>query len=316
MNKLAVVIINYKTVEMTKACVHSVLLDPIPDLQVVVVDNDSGDGSGEALCNWVKDEALSQVNVVLSERNLGFSGGNNLGIRQVEADNYLLLNSDTLVRPGALQTLINATVNFPDAGLITPRLEWEDGTPQESCFRFHRPPCEMIHSARTGAITKLLSSFEVPLRVSESVSFPEWSSFACILIRKSVLDQVGPMDEGFFLYFEDVDYCLRARQAGWKVMHTPAARVVHFRGGSSSVKRRVSERMRLPAYYYASRNRYYRKHYGLSGPIRANLYWCLGRVVSFLREKLGNTEPHICRKQGTDIWRNLFSIKRPKDGST
>ena len=160
--QLAVVIINYKTPQMLIDCLESLL----PELgtlntKVVVVDNLSLDNSVQLIQQWVDENRVGGlVELLASPENSGFSGGNNMGISAIEAEYYLLLNSDTLVRKGAISTLLNAAINNKEAGLISPRLEWPDAAPQESCFRFHTPVSQLIGSANTGVITKILQKYK------------------------------------------------------------------------------------------------------------------------------------------------------------
>lgn len=121
---------------------------------MVVVDNCSHNGSVTTIANWIAGpDDKNIVRLIKSETNVGFSGGNNLGTRSVDADYYLLLKSDTIVRPGAIAKLLATAESNRKAGIISPRLEWPDGTPQESCFRYLSPMSEFIGAARTGPIT-------------------------------------------------------------------------------------------------------------------------------------------------------------------
>ncbi len=304
--ELAIVIINYKTPAMTAACIQSVL-PQIADRNrhIVVVDNDSADGSVETLRDWITHcPQQRQITLLPSTRNLGFSGGNNLGMRAVEADHYLLLNSDTLVRDAALDILLETCALAPEIGLVSPRLEDEDGTAQISCFRFHTPISEFIDIANTGLITRLLRRFNTSLPLETAISYPQWTSFACILLRRAMIDDVGPMDEGYFLYYEDSDYCRMARAKHWLVANNPAAHVVHFRGGSAELKKRKKAKLRLPGYYFNSRCRYFRKHYGRSGLLLANLLWMLGRSISLTRELIQRKPRAASERQWLDIWLN------------
>ena len=124
------------------------------------------------------------------------------------------------------------------------------------------------------------------------------------MVLHEVLDAIGPMDEGFFMYFEDVEFCRRARNAGWGIVHNPNARVVHLRGGSSPVKQRIIERKRLPRYYFASRTRYFYLTYGWWGLTLANILWSLGRFVSRSRELLERRPQSVPDRQWRDIWTN------------
>jgi GT2 family glycosyltransferase len=149
--------------------------------------------------------------------------------------------------------------------------------------------------------------------VSDAPSEPEWVTFAAALLRREALRDVGPLDEGYFMYLEDIDWCRRARRAGWKVLHWPAARIVHFRGGTSPLKRLAAERRRLPRYYYESRSRYFAKHFGPLGLPAANLCWMTGRGVSLAREITGRRRPHASIAAWRDNWINfLRPLRTPR----
>ena len=310
---LSVVIINYKTPDLIKDCITSLL----PELKhihssVNIIDNFSNDGSVEAIHEWLKSLESDQIiNLIASPINLGFSGGNNLGIRATRAKFYLLLNSDTLVRTNSISELITEAENNPQAGLISPRLEWQDGTAQKSCFHYHTPLSEFLSSARTGPISKIFKSHEIAIPVSDTISNPEWTSFACVMIRDEVFRDIGLMDDGYFMYFEDSDFCFHARKSGWDIVHTPASHIVHLRGGSSPVKENTIKKKRLPRYYYASRTRYFYKLYGRTGLTAANLFWSAGRIISLIRELLGTKQTHVCEKQWLDIWTNYRDPLNP-----
>jgi N-acetylglucosaminyl-diphospho-decaprenol L-rhamnosyltransferase len=307
--KLAVVIVNYRTANLVVQCLES-LLNQLAglDAEVIVVDNCSQDGSVVTLRDWIlTHDARHQVQLIGSGANNGFSAGNNVGIRAINADYYLLVNSDTIVRRGAIALLIETAQQYPEAGLISPRLEWPNEVPQQSCFRDPSPISELIDAAQTGPITKFLDKFDVPLPLSDAIVRPEWTSFACVMVRREVLDAIGPMDEGFFMYFEDVEFCRRARKAGWGIVHNPNARVVHLRGGSSPVKQNIIERKRLPRYYFASRTRYFYLAYGWWGLTLANALWSLGRFVSRCREMLERRPRSVPDKQWLDIWTNWLN---------
>ena len=308
--QLAVVIVNYKTPQLIMDCLKSLL----PELrglhaQVIIVDNASNDNSCEVIQKWIDKQSVSgQFELIVSTENTGFSGGNNLGIRYVDAEYYLLLNSDTLVRKGVIPLLLDAANNDETVGLISPRLEWPDTTPQESCFRFHTPISELILSANTGLITQLFHSFNVPHAVSDTAGFYDWTSFACVLVKADVFKDVGLMDDGYFMYFEDVAFAYHAKQAGWKVLNIPEAHIVHLRGGSSSVKSQTELRKRLPRYYYESRTRCFYQLYGRLGLLMANICWTLGHGLSLLRAVLSSSfVPNAPVSQWRDIWINFLT---------
>ena len=300
---MAAIVLNYRTPGLVLDCLETLVgeLDPVRD-EVVVVDNASGDESVTRIREGLEARGLRDVTVLEAEANRGFSAGLNLGVRACRADAYLLLNSDLLILPGAVRRLWEALQEDASVGIVGPRLQWPDGTPQVSCFRDPTPWSELIGSSGTGPIRSLLSRWEVPIGVSDSPMEPEWLSFAAVLIRHGVFQSVGPLDEGFFMYFEDCDYCRRARRSGWRLRYEPAARIVHLRGGSSPVKALSAARKRRPAYYYRSRGRYFVKTYGRVGWLAANLAWVVGRGIAWLRETLGGKTPHAVEREFLDIW--------------
>ncbi|MEX5730230.1 N-acetylglucosaminyl-diphospho-decaprenol L-rhamnosyltransferase [Rhodovulum iodosum] len=320
---LVVSIINYRTARLTLDCVASVLADiartPGLAAHVVVVDNASGDGSDAVIADWIAGQGPDlPVTLVRSPTNSGFSGGHNQGIAARAARFYLVLNSDAVLRPGFFAAILAAADAAPAAGLFAPRLEDEDGTGQISCFRFPCPMSELIRGACTGPVTRLLARYDVPLDMPPAADRIGWASFACILLRAEMVAAIGPMDEGYFLYFEDAEYCLRARRAGWSIRYVPEARAVHFRGGSAPVKSLAKARRRLPPYFYASRSRFLRQAHGPAGPVAANLAWHFGRALAQLRVLAGKPRPRAVEAEARDIWINVrhpLGDRRAPEGS-
>jgi N-acetylglucosaminyl-diphospho-decaprenol L-rhamnosyltransferase len=299
----AAVILNYRTPKLVIDCLNSLYPQLDRDTRVVVVDNASGDAPVNTVREWIAlNDKKGVVGLVESAENRGFAAGNNLGIRHVKADYYLLINSDTIVRSGAIEQLVATAKHYPKAGIVSPRLEWPDGTPQESCFRDHTPISELISAARTGPITQALKKYDVPMVISDSLVRPQWTSFACALLRRSMLEEIGLLDEHFFMYYEDAAFCRRARRFGWEVLHNPKAKVVHLRGGSSPVKQLTQRQKRLPRYFYESRSHYFFTSYGRGGLLLANLLWLLGRSISKGRELFGGRPRQVPKHQWLDIW--------------
>lgn len=310
--QVLVVIVCYRSAELTLDCLQSLAVEypVVGGLHVAICENGSGDESARVLReaithnHWSSWVTLRPVNY-----NGGFTGGNNIILREAlglpkPPAYFLLINPDTIVRPGAIATLLAAAEKHPDAGIIGPRLEWPDGTPQISCFLDRSPSYEFFNAARTRLIDRLFGARGGTIDVSDVALRPEWVSFGCALIRREVFAHVGLLDEGYFMYFDDPDFCRRARVAGWSVLYWPSARVVHLRGKSSPVKERMAARKRPPRYWYESRARYYCKFHGRLGVIAANLYWTLGRCISLARELLSLKQPHTCEAEWRDIWTN------------
>lgn len=300
--RLAIVVLNYRTAALTADCLQSIAPQREPGMAVVVVDNDSADGSAEALERWIADHGHGDwMRVVRAARNGGFAAGNNLGIAAVDAANYVLLNSDTRLLPGALRGLLEAADRAPRAGLIGPRMLDEHGAWTPSHFRFPNPVHELLRAANTGPITRLLRRWDVALPATDQPTPADWVGFACVLIRRDTLRDVGPLDDGFFMYFEDADYCRRARERGWSTLHWPASTIVHLLGRSSGVTGPTDLRRRPPRYLYASRARYFRRYYGPAGIPLANLMWYLGFLVSCLRMACGRPPTHRIG-EARDLW--------------
>ena len=305
--ELGIIILNYRTAKLSQDCLDSLASEIAPSMAVIVVDNDSGDGSAEAIERHIAARSFGAwASVLRSPVNGGFAAGNNLGMRGVSARAYLLLNSDTLVRKGALAEFLRALKEHPEAGLIGASFEDGTGRPLESCFTFPQPMSELLRVANTGLVSKALRRFDTPARYSEVPMEPDWMPFAGTLIRREVIDSVGLLDDGFFMYFEDIDYCLRVRAAGWKILYWPAARIVHLVGSSSNVTKTAAARKRAPSYYYEARTRFFAKHFGAGGLLLANAAWLVGRGLALSRQIVFGTKPALRAQEGKDIWLNVL----------
>lgn len=296
---LAVIVLNYRTPGMVVDCLASLdgQISP-PNQRVVVVDNCSGDDSADRIEAAISERGWGAwAEVVRSATNGGFAAGNNVGIRHVDAACYLLLNSDTIVREGAVETMMRTLQEHPGVSLLGPRLEWPDGQHQISTFRYRTPISELMYGSGLGLLFRIFPKHEVARELHEWTVGIDWVSFACVAIRREVVESIGLLDEGYFMYFEDMDYCRRATGAGFEIAYQPGARVVHLRGGSSPVKEATRQRKRRPMYFSNARSRYFRSFYGLPGHVVANLLWTLGWCIGLLRGRSGAVE-----KEWRDIW--------------
>ena len=316
MLNILVVIINYKTPELVIQAVLSV----IPQLgeadKICIVDNSSGDKSVSYLFEFIEKESLeNKVSLIASPINGGFSAGNNIGINSEEAEYYLLLNSDAYLTEGALPQLINEMHKADEVGIVVPQLTWSDSIQQTSCFYLLTPFNSFIQSAKTGVVSQMFSLFggneiAIPLEKHRTVQ-AEWLSFACVLLNNKMIKEIGLMDEGYFMYYEDMDYCRRASKQGWTLNYAHDAKVVHLNQGDSNHK----TIKRLPRYYFNSRSRYFLKYYGRSGLLISNVLWSLGRIISFCREKTANKSPVFHCTMFKDVWVGFFtSLKEEKHG--
>ena len=292
--QLAIVIVNYRTPDLVIDCLAS--LDGPSAMpagsQIVVVDGCSNDGSAERIATAISEHGWSgHVTLLPLSVNGGFAYGNNRGIERVLADfgkpdYFLLLNPDTVVRPGGILPLLAFMQANPKVGIAGSLLEDPDGTPQACAFRFPSVFSEFEGQIRFGPVTRLLSRWRVAPERPKVATRMGWVSGASMMVRAQVIDDIGFMDEDYFLYYEEVDFTLRAGRAGWECWHVPESRVVHLVGQSTGVTRRGAAPARRPAYWFDSRRRYFIKNHGRGYMMLADVAWLAGQSLWRVREIL------------------------------
>lgn len=314
---LLIVILNYRTPDLTINCLRSLVgeVQSLPGIRVIVSDNASGDGSVEKIAAAIDTEGWGDwVSLMPLDRNGGYAFGNNAPIRaalQLPAPPpyFLLLNPDTIVRPGALQALVDFMNSHPDVGIAGSRLEDPDGTPQCSAFRFHTVLSELDSGLRLGAVSKLLANWVVWPPIPEAATQTDWVAGASMIVRREVFEQVGLLDEEYFMYYEETDFCLQANKAGWSCWYVPQSLVVHLVGQSSGVTDTKRPPKRLPQYWFDSRRRYFLKNYGWLKAALADAVWALGFAFWRLRRvaqgKPDNDPPNLLE----DFLRNSVFFK-------
>lgn len=275
---------------------------------MVVVENASGEA--ETLRSLIHERGWGDVRGREGEQgwcelmelaeNRGFAAGNNAAIEPALAsedppDYVWLLNPDTVVRPGALRALLTFMQEHPEVGIAGSRLEEPDGAVQRSAFRFPSVAGEFEGAVKTGPVTRLLRRWVVAPEPPGEAQRCDWVAGASMLIRRAVFDRVGLMDEGYFMYYEEVDFCRRAADAGWSCWYVPASRVVHLVGRSSGV---TSDRpRRRPQYWYESRGRYFDKNHGRWKRLLADVAFAAGlagwRLRRALTRKPDPDPPHL-----------------------
>lgn len=260
--------------------------------EIVVVDNDSGDGSYELIASHVADRGWSRVRVVQSHRNGGFGAGNNLGIRcglsdTTKPDYVYVLNSDAFPAHDAIARLRDYLEATPKAGFAGSFIHGPDGTPHLTTFRFPSISSEFEGAARLGPVSRLLDQAKVPVSTPAVACRVDWLAGASLMMRQSVIDEIGLFDEEFFLYFEETDLCRRAYLAGHEVHFVPESRVAHI--GSAST--RMKEWRRVPEYWFDSRFHYFRKNHGLAYASAATLAHLAGGLIHRLRCLVSGQRP-------------------------
>jgi N-acetylglucosaminyl-diphospho-decaprenol L-rhamnosyltransferase len=301
MIRLSIIIVNYRTAELVIACLRSLAdeVRALGDCRVVVVDGASGDDSVARIATAIQSEHWdSWVELMPLEKNLGFAAGNNAALRPLLAsssppDYVLLLNPDTVVRPHAVRTLVEFMNDHPKVGIAGSRLENPNGTPQCSAFRFHSVLSELEGGLRLGIVSRLLRNRLVAPPVSDEQHATDWVAGASMIVRHAVFADIGLMDEAYFLYFEEVDFCLRARCAGWHCWYVPGSRVVHLVGQSSGVTGANRRARPMPRYWFDSRQRYFFKNHGRVYLWMTNVVWTVCYLLWQIRRR-------VQRKPDTD----------------
>ncbi|TCS59836.1 GT2 family glycosyltransferase [Primorskyibacter sedentarius] len=286
--RVLTIVLNYKTADMTLDSVAAarIAMEGIPG-GIIIVDNDSQDGSFERISAHVAREgwdAEGRVRVVQAGHNGGFGAGNNVGIRAGLADgsapDYVyVLNSDAFPAPDAIRVLLNHLEATPEAGFAGSYIHGPEGDTHLTSFRFPSIASEFEGSIRFGPVSRLLKNHRVPVETPTQTQAVDWLAGASIMMRQSVLDEIGLFDETFFLYFEETDLCLRAARAGHRTDYLPASKVAHIGSATTGMK----EWKRMPSYWYDSRWYYFSKNYGRLYATAATAMHLLGGGLDYLR---------------------------------
>jgi hypothetical protein len=285
---VAVVIVTYDTADLTIACLRSIETERLTsDLQIsaTVVDNSTDDYP--LVLQAIRQNGWSDwVKLARAPRNGGFAYGNNLGIQLASDDaspDYVhLLNPDTVIRKGAIDALVQFLEAHPRAGIAGSSFENLDGSDWPIAFRFPTIFSEIEQGLQLGYATRVLRRWVVAKTMGKATERTDWVPGASMMIRKSVYDSVGGLDENYFLYFEETDFCFRAAQRGFETWYVPDSRVMHIAGQSTKVTERNAASKRHPPYWFESRRRYFLRAYGAPyaavTDIAAVIAHCLGSI--------------------------------------
>jgi len=266
LDKLDICIVSWRMQGLLRGCLRSVIGRPEVD-KIVVVDNASGDGTVEMV-----ESEFAQVWLIANAHNAGFATGNNQAIRVTEAPLILLLNPDTQVQENSLSKLLGAFKEDERIGGVAAQLVFPNGLIQRSCRSFPEPAALFYDATGLSRLfpqNSMLGRYRMTYwdhRSRREVDQPMASALA---LRRQALDEVGIFDQEFPLYFNDVDLCYRLRQAGWKIVFEPQARVIHHFGESSTWQVRPTAVLES----HRSLIRFYRKHY------RKRFCWCIYAAV-------------------------------------
>ena len=283
MKDLGICIITLNTKEKVLACLASLFEKTQGlDLDVVVVDNNSQDGTVEAI-----RARFPSVRLIVNDSNLGYSKAVNQGLKAMQTRYYALLNPDTLVVNEAFHRLLQFMEEHPDAGICAPRVLNRDGSVQYQARRGEARPWNVV--SYFSGLSRLFPSNPrftgyLLTHLDESRVSEVWAvSGSCMMIRRAVIDQIGYLDERYFAYQEDADYCFQARKAGWKVYYVPQAEVIHYGGqGGSSINPYFSS-----YHWHRSYFLYYQKNLARDYPFWFNPIYYLAMLAKFLMALIG-----------------------------
>lgn len=268
--RLSIVIVSWNTRDLLRRCLET-LKPELADIdsEVFLVDNHSADNSAQMVASehpWVK--------LITNDENLGFAAANNQAFKLAQGQNILLLNPDTEVLPGSIHKLLNFLDAHPTCAVVAPQLINSDGTIQRSCRQFPTFKgmlYELIGLSRIFPERQEFRQYKMLDWNHDDERQVDQPEGACLMIRRQIIDQVGSLDEGFFMLFEEVDWCYRIKQAGWQIWFTPQSQIIHHYG--QSIKQ-VKARMILSSHrgLYRFWHKHYRHHrWYLDAPAYAGL---------------------------------------------
>ncbi|MCW2349560.1 glycosyltransferase family 2 protein [Sphingobium sp. B12D2B] len=315
---LAIVIVNYRTADYVIRCVDSLVPERAQagPFEVIVVDGGSADGSAEKLTeHFALREWQDWVTVLPLERNGGFGWANNqamLRLLQRPAPPAFIhvLNPDTLVQPGAIAALLEAMRARPRAGAVCSRLLEPDGALAGSAFRFPTPGREFVRGCGMAKLGTMLG-IAPTLVEGEAPIMADWLTGASVLFRSAALRETGLFDDGFFLYFEEVELMHRMGRAGWEMWFVPGSRVIHIAGAATGVASGAQVAVRpYPAYRFEARRRYFVRTGGVARLFSANLAWLAGRALALALRPLRGPRADAVPQEVSMTLRHGFWPKR------
>jgi GT2 family glycosyltransferase len=257
----SILIVNYNGHELVLRCLESIFQDAVgPDVEVIVVDNASTDGSTEAIAT-----RFPQARLVRNDQNVGFARAVNQAMALATGDLLILLNNDAYFLPGGLPRLIAFMADHREASVVGPKVLNPDGTVQPSCFRFPTfwdVLCESLWLNRLFPTSDFFNRSEMGGFRHNVLCEVDWVLGACMAVRRSAVDVAGGLDEHYFMYSEELDWCQAMRRAGQRIYYWPEPTIVHY----GQQQRRRSQRIQgeVLARGFQSRYYYFEKHYGRS----------------------------------------------------
>ncbi len=278
---LSIIIVSFNTKDLTAQCIASLsqAITSKDRWEMIVVDNSSTDGSVQKIqsASWRTKFKIQNLTIIQNKTNLGFAKGNNIGIKKAAGRYVLLLNSDTEVPKGAIQSMLAFMDAHPEAGAATCKLVLADGSMDPACHRGFPTPWAAITYflglERLFPHSRMVGQYHQGYKDLSTVHEVDAISGAFFLVRRKVIDDVGLLDEDFFMYGEDLDWAYRIRENGWKILFNPLVTVLHHKKQSGREHEDAAIRRQTEQYFYDTMKLFYQKHY-------AKRYgWLLTRLI-------------------------------------
>lgn len=234
---LSILIVNYNTSELLHKCLLSIQRSRIGHFhyEIIIVDNASIDNSVEMI-----RKNFPEVNLVTSSKNLGFAAGNNLGVKKAKGEYVLLLNPDTEVKENTQRIMLEYLENNPRVGVATCKVELKNGKIDDASHRgFPTPWNALCHFSGIGKLfpkSVILNGYHLGYQNLDKIHEIDSCAGAFLMVRKEIGDSLNWLDEDYFWYGEDLDFCYRIKQQGWKVMYIPLTKILHWKGVSSGIR--------------------------------------------------------------------------------
>ncbi len=284
---LSVIVVSWNVRDLLRRCLQSVTAAATPgsgqgqalEIEILVVDNASSDGSA----TMVRTE-FPTAHLIANDQNRGFTAANNQGLAASQGRYLLLLNPDAELVDNALAEMLACLESHPRAGVVGPELLYPDGSIQSSRRRFPTLATALLESTviqewwRDNRVLRRYYMLDTPPLPGEPQAV-DWVVGACLLVRRAAYEQVGGLDEGFFMYSEELDWCRRIKSAGWEVLYLPGASVIHHEGKSSE---QVVPAMHI--HFQSSKVRYFRQHHGRAQAALLRAFLLSTYVYQLVRE--------------------------------
>lgn len=284
MIKLSIIVLNYNTKDLLIQTLSSI--NRQAQWEIIVVDNASTDGSSDAIKKKFPD-----IKLIINHKNNGFAGGNNIGINIARGEYIMLLNSDTKVMGPALEELTQYLDANPGVGVVSPKVTLPDGAIDLACHRgfptLWNAFAYFAKLEQTFPNFHLFSGYHQAWQDFNTTHEVDAVSGAAMVVRRQAIDQVGLLDENFFLYAEDLDWCKRIKDAGWKIVYYPKATILHFKSQSGRAKagsehKQVKSASRTQ--FFLTMKQYYDKHYPHHPKIVRGVVHLLGDLLERIKK--------------------------------